>query len=48
MLTSITFTKMPDIRAAVLNISFKDDSRLTPGYIFLDPYEGEVLPGPYI
>ena len=37
----------PDIRAPVLNISIKNDSFISPGYIFLTPYDGEA-PGPYI
>lgn len=37
----------PDIRAPVLNISLKNDSHISPGYIFLAPFDGEV-PGPYI
>ena len=37
----------PDIRAPVLNINLKNDSLISPGYIFLAPFDGEV-PGPYI
>lgn len=31
----------------MLNISIKNDSHISPGYIFLAPYDGDV-PGPYI
>ncbi|KNG91401.1 hypothetical protein ANOM_000431 [Aspergillus nomiae NRRL 13137] len=37
----------PDIRAPVLEVSLKNDSFLTPGYLFVAPYETE-RPGPYI
>jgi hypothetical protein len=47
MLTIIRHGKRPDIHAPVLNISIKNDSLLTPGYLFLTPY-GVDLPGPYI
>lgn len=47
MLTIIRHGKRPDILAPVFNISIKNDSLLTPGYLFLTPY-GVDQPGPYI
>ncbi|KAE8411958.1 ASST-domain-containing protein [Aspergillus pseudocaelatus] len=37
----------PDIRAPIMEVSLRNDSFITPGYIFIAPYETE-LPGPYI
>jgi hypothetical protein len=39
--------KRPDILAPSLNVSTNDDGLVTPGYIFIAPYEME-RPGPYI
>ncbi|RAL13539.1 arylsulfotransferase family protein [Aspergillus homomorphus CBS 101889] len=43
----VSYQSRPDIRAPVLEISFKNDSLITPGYIFIAPYYGD-MPGPYI
>ncbi|KAE8356255.1 ASST-domain-containing protein [Aspergillus coremiiformis] len=43
----MSFQSRPDIRAPIMDISLKNDTLITPGYIFLAPYETE-LPGPYI
>ncbi|KAL2820929.1 ASST-domain-containing protein [Aspergillus cavernicola] len=45
--TWTSFQSRPDIRAPVLEISIKDDSHISPSYIFLAPYAGDT-PGPYI
>ncbi|RAQ45464.1 hypothetical protein AFGD_005888 [Aspergillus flavus] len=45
--TWVSFQSRPDIRAPVMEISLKNDSLITPGYIFMAPYQTE-LPGPYI
>ncbi|RAK79189.1 arylsulfotransferase family protein [Aspergillus fijiensis CBS 313.89] len=42
-----SYQSRPDIRAPILQISLKNDSLITPGYIFIAPYFGDV-PGPYI
>ncbi|PYH75891.1 hypothetical protein BO82DRAFT_323131 [Aspergillus uvarum CBS 121591] len=42
-----SYQSRPDIRAPILEISLKNDSLISPGYIFIAPYFGDV-PGPYI
>ncbi|KAB8226723.1 ASST-domain-containing protein [Aspergillus novoparasiticus] len=44
---TLNLNQRPDIRAPVIEVSLKNDSLITPGYIFMAPYETE-LPGPYI
>lgn len=44
---TLNLNQRPDIRAPVMEISLKNDSLITPGYIFMAPYQTE-LPGPYI
>ncbi|KAJ6006975.1 ASST-domain-containing protein [Penicillium canescens] len=43
----ISFQSRPDILAPSLNVSINDDGLVTPGYIFMAPYETD-RPGPYI
>ncbi|KAE8395620.1 ASST-domain-containing protein [Aspergillus alliaceus] len=42
-----SFQSRPDIRAPVMNITLKNDTFITPGYIFIAPFLTD-LPGPYI
>ncbi|GMG47171.1 unnamed protein product [Aspergillus oryzae var. brunneus] len=42
---TLNLNQRPDIRAPVMEISLKNDSLITPGYIFMAPYQTE-LPGP--
>ncbi|KAE8320792.1 ASST-domain-containing protein [Aspergillus sergii] len=44
---TLNLNQRPDIRAPVMEVSLKNDSLITPGYIFMAPYQTE-LPGPYI
>ncbi|KAJ5140376.1 ASST-domain-containing protein [Penicillium atrosanguineum] len=37
----------PDIHAPILDVSTNNEQSVTPGFIFLAPYE-TALPGPYI
>ncbi|KAE8380382.1 ASST-domain-containing protein [Aspergillus bertholletiae] len=43
----LILNQRPDIRAPVMEVTLNNDAFVTPGYIFIAPYETE-LPGPYI
>ncbi|KAI9670132.1 MAG: hypothetical protein M1817_004469 [Caeruleum heppii] len=42
------FLSRPDIRAPILNVTINDASKVSPGFFFVAPYQGQTQAGPYI